>query len=201
MVKGKSEEIKWYPLNITDSRQSKEYWYSQPAERRTCTKSSTYRTVTALLCGTKTCFFTFHKLCRPSFVCSCLPPLSLFGCLLLNLQRLFAPGSNGKHKRISLGSCSRVNNCQNNCYLSDAQVTRGGVLLLFPTIVNILMRCTTFCWDWITPVLSDNWIILSFCWYSGMCLKFQPHGYPSLANRDLAGNCYFFMLLLFTRTI
>lgn len=48
---------------------------------------------------------------------SCLPLLSVFERPLLNLQHLFAPGSNQKLECISLRSCSGVSNCQSNSYL------------------------------------------------------------------------------------
>lgn len=80
--KPRDEETKYHPLNVTDSQLSEEYHY----RTHNPTEQSLH-----LLTPSDNCS-----------VCSRLPPPALFGCLLLNLQSLFAPGSHREHKRISL---------------------------------------------------------------------------------------------------
>lgn len=122
---------------------------------------------------------------------SCLPLLCVFERPLLNLQHLFAPGSNQKLECISLWSCSGVSNCQSNSYLSDVKGTmKGGGDRCFyspPNILNI-----SFCWDRISTIMSNNYITPCFITVSsGGYLKFPLHGY--LAGSEVL----LFMLLLF----
>lgn len=114
----------------------------------------------------------YHNI-HPTTTKTCLyfPSFSLFRCMLLNLQRLFAPGSVRKHKLISLRSCSGVSNCQSNCYLSEKE--QGVVYCCW--FLLFIFQCGVFQSagaEWLACWQTTGWCCL-FADLKGFLCKFS----------------------------